>query len=138
MDAEALDPTSPGAIVTESDQQAVRRSEAERYAAMTAADWSRFADLCDPDLLYTHSSGQTDTLDSYLAKVTEGIFVYHRIDHPIDKVLIRGDVAMVLGEMNAHISSHGVEKDLRNKCLAVWIRAGASWQLIAYQPTPVA
>ena len=90
-----------------------------------------------PDLVYTHSTGVTDTLDSYLGKCRDGFFDYHRIDHPIRKIVISGDVALVLGEMNADLTAGGVRKQLRNSSLAVWVRAGGLWQLIGYQPTPM-
>jgi len=121
---------------SEQDLEAVTELEDRRFAAMVAGDFDGFAALCHPDLVYTHSTGVTDTLDSYLGKCRDGFFDYHRIDHPITKIVIAGDVALVLGEMNADLTVGGVRKQLRNCSLAVWVRAGASWRLIGYQPTP--
>ena len=55
---------------------------------MVAGDFDDFAALCHPDLIYTHSTAVTDTLDSYLAKCRDGFFDYHRIDHPITKIVV--------------------------------------------------
>jgi len=104
---------------------------------MLRGDVAAFEALCHPELLYTHSSGATDTLESYMDKLTQRYYVYHSIDHPIERVVVTGDVALVLGEMNAEITSGGVEKTLRNKCLAVWVRSESTWKLLAYQPTRV-
>jgi len=125
--------------VTEIDQDAnmVRGLEDQRYDAMLRGDVAAFEALCHPELLYTHSSGGTDTLRSLVDKLTERYYVYHEIDHPVDRVVITGDVALVLGEMNAEITSGGVEKSLRNKCLAVWVRSESTWKLLAYQPTRI-
>ncbi|MFD5539748.1 nuclear transport factor 2 family protein [Streptomyces sp. NPDC127079] len=101
-------------------------------------DWDRFAQLCHPDLAYTHAIGVTDTLDSYLEKVRAGSFAYHDIDHPIDFIRVVGDVALVVGGMNAHVTAGGVERTLRNRSLAVWKHTTGSWRLLAYQPTPTA
>ena len=119
----------------EPDEQTVRRLEDARYDALISGDHTAFAAMCHPRLLYTHSSGGTDTLATLLPKLEARFYVYHSIDHPIDRIVIEGDVALVLGEMNADITAGGVDKQLRNKCLAVWLRTGSTWQFLAYQPS---
>jgi ketosteroid isomerase-like protein len=120
----------------ERDVEVISELERRRFAAMVAGDFDDFAALCHPDLIYTHSTAVTDTLDSYLAKCRDGFFDYHRIDHPITKIVLAGDVGLVLGEMNADLTIGGTRKQLRNSSLAVWVRDGESWKLIGYQPTP--
>jgi ketosteroid isomerase-like protein len=120
----------------EQDIEVITELERRRFAAMVAGDFDDFAALCHPDLIYTHSTAVTDTLDSYLAKCRDGFFDYHQIDHPVTKVVVAGDVGLVLGEMNADLTIGGAHKQLRNSSLAVWVRDGDSWKLIGYQPTP--
>jgi ketosteroid isomerase-like protein len=120
----------------EQDIEVITELERRRFAAMVVGDFDDFAALCHPDLIYTHSTAVTDTLDSYLAKCRDGFFDYHRIDHPITKIVVTGDVGLVLGEMNADLTIGGTRKQLRNSSLAVWVRGGESWRLIGYQPTP--
>jgi len=120
----------------EQDIEVITDLERRRFAAMVAGDFDDFAALCHPDLIYTHSTAVTDTLDSYLAKCRDGFFDYHQIDHPVTKVVVAGDVGLVLGEMNADLTIGGARKQLRNSSLAVWVRDGDSWKLIGYQPTP--
>ncbi|OZF01391.1 nuclear transport factor 2 family protein [Rhodococcoides fascians] len=116
----------------------IRELEDSRYNAILEKDYDTFAELCHPDLAYTHSNGVTDTLESYLEKVRGGFYLYHRIDHPIDFVRIVGDTtALVIGEMNADITAGGADKTLRNRCLAVWKLTKTGWKLLAYQPTPL-
>ena len=88
-----------------------------------------------PDLRYTHSNAVVDTLDSYLAKCRDGFYVYHSVDHPIDKITVIGDVALVFGEMKADLTAGGTHKQLDNGSLAVWTRTGPTWRLLAFQPT---
>jgi ketosteroid isomerase-like protein len=113
----------------------IRGLEDERYAAVIEGDFDRFAALAHPDLTYTHSNGAVDSLDSYRGKVETGYYVYHRIDHPIDRIVVAGDTALVVGEMHADITAGGVRKTLANRALAVWVRGDGGWRLIAYQPT---
>ena len=110
--------------------------ENKRFAAIVDGDLETFASCCHPDLVYTHSNGSRDTLDSYLDKVTSGFYVYHRIDHPTEDIIVKGDTAVVVGEMNASITANGVEKDLVNSSIAVWVKENDQWLLLAYQPTP--
>jgi len=113
----------------------IRALEDERYEAVLRGDFDAFAALAHPELTYTHSNGAVDSLDSYRDKVENGFYLYHRIDHPVDKVVVSGDTALVVGEMHADITAGGTRKTLANRALAVWVRADGRWRLLAYQPT---
>lgn len=110
--------------------------ETRRYRAVVAGDFDLFRSLCHPQLVYTHSNGSRDTVDSYVEKCASGFYVYHRIDHPTTEILLVGDTAVVVGEMNAAITAGGKDKELLNNSIAVWVKEGGSWLLLAYQPTP--
>jgi uncharacterized protein (TIGR02246 family) len=116
--------------------QTIRSLEDRRYDAITRGDLDAFAALSHPELTYTHSSGVVDTLEAYRKKCESGYYVYHRIEHPIDRVVVSGDTALVIGEMNAEITAGGEAKTLANSALAVWVRHEGDWRLIAYQATP--
>jgi hypothetical protein len=118
-----------------SDADTIRELEDQRYEAILQADFERFEALAHPGLAYTHSNGVVDTLSSYLDKCRAGYYVYHRIDHPIDRIVVSDGTAVVVGQMHADITSGGVRKSLVNQALAVWTRADGSWKLLAYQPT---
>ena len=121
----------------ENDVDTILDLERRRFDAVVAGDFEAFAATAHPDLIYTHSNGVTDTLESYLAKCRDGFYVYHRVDHPVTKIVVTADLALVLGEMNADLTAGGVRKQLRNSSLAVWLRDGETWKLIGYQPTPL-
>jgi len=125
-------------MTTTDAAEIIRSLEDSRYEAIIAGNFDRFAELAHPDLVYTHSNGSTDTLDSYLEKCRNGYYVYHRVDHPIDFLRVIDDVALVVGEMNADITANGADKVLTNRCLAVWKKTTDGWRLLAYQPTPTA
>ncbi|GAA3065433.1 hypothetical protein GCM10010464_32220 [Pseudonocardia yunnanensis] len=119
------------------DAEQIRELEDRRYDAMVAGDFDGFAKLAHPDLAYTHSTGDTDTLESYMEKCRAGFYTYHRIDHPVDRITVVGDTAIVVGEMHADLTAGGVQKTLANRSLAVWVRSGGDWQLLGYQPTVI-
>lgn len=121
--------------MTSDVEATVRSLEDARYAAVLAGDFAAFAAHAHPDLAYTHSNAVTDTLESYLDKLRSGFYVYHSIDHPVDRITVAGDTAAVVGEMHADITAGGLRKTLANRCLAVWVREADRWLLLAYQPT---
>lgn len=115
----------------------IRELEAKRYAAMSGNRWEEFTNLCHPELIYTHSSGETDSRGSYVEKLKTGFYKYRSIDHPIDEIKIFPDVVLVLGAMNADIEANGVPKTLRSKSLSVWKNTTDGWRFLAYHPTPL-
>ena len=112
--------------------------EEQLYLAMRQGDFHAFERLSHPELTYIHSNGVRDSLDSYLNKCREGLYVYHRIDHRLDDIRLSGNTALAFGEMSADITSHGIDKTIHNRTLTVWLKTGLQWQLFAYQPTPMA
>ncbi|MBY8861419.1 nuclear transport factor 2 family protein [Nocardia sp. CA2R105] len=124
-------------LTTAEVESRIRTLEDERYAAVIARDIDRFIELAHPDLVYTHSNAEIDTLDSYVGKLRSGHYLYHRIDHPVSRIVVSGDTAVVVGEMHADLTAGGVRKQLANRALAVWVREGDGWLLLAYQPTVI-
>ena len=117
------------------DVQAVLAAEDRRYRAMVDGDLDTLAELLADGVCYTHSSGSRDTRDEYLAKLRSRYYVYRRAEHPVDRVEVTGDTAIVVGRMTALVDVAGVPKTLDSLALAVWTRTGGSWRLLAYAPT---
>jgi hypothetical protein len=102
---------------------------------MQDADLAVLDELCAEELSYAHSSGARDTKDEYLEKVRSGYYVYRRVDHPVERVAVAGDTAIVVGRMTADLDVDGTPKTIDNLALAVWTRGAGPWQLLAYAPT---
>lgn len=117
------------------DVAAVLAAEDRRYRAMQDADLTALDALCAEELSYAHSSGVRDTKDQYLGKVRSGYYVYRRIDHPVERVAVVGDTAVVVGRMTADLEVDGTPKTIDNLALAVWTKASGTWRLLAYAPT---
>jgi Domain of unknown function (DUF4440) len=123
--------------VTTDDVRAVLAAEDRRYRAMIDADLDTLDELCSDELSYAHSNGVRDTKAEYFAKLREGYYVYHRIDHPVERVEVAGDAAVVVGRMTADLDSGGVRKTIDCLAVAVWTRSAGTWRLLAYAPTPL-
>ena len=109
--------------------------EAKRYQAMTDADTGTLAELFSADLVYTHSDASSDTKQSYLDRLASGHFDYGVIDHPEASIVVRGDCALVFGDMRGEVRIGGQTRVLNSKSLAVWVREDGNWALLAFQPT---
>ncbi|MEV5432009.1 nuclear transport factor 2 family protein [Streptomyces sp. NPDC052701] len=121
--------------MTATDVHTVRELEKRRFDSIAEHDLEGFSDLAHPDLAYTHSSGTVDTLDSFIEKCGSGHYVYHRIDHLVERVTVAGDTAVVIGEMHVDMTARGVRRKLANRSLGVWARVGGAWKLLAHQAT---
>jgi ketosteroid isomerase-like protein len=113
----------------------VRALEARRYQAMTDGDVGTLGDLFSADLIYTHSDATSDSKQSYLDRLASGYFKYGPISHPETSVVVHGDCVIVTGDMRGEVHIGGTLRVLNNASLAVWVREGESWVLLAYQPT---
>ena len=116
---------------------AVLAAEDRRYEALPDRDLPTLERLFHDRLSYTHSSGVRDTKDEYLEKIRDGYYVYHRIDHPVDRVEVVGDTVVVIGRMTADLAVQGTPKTIDNLALAVWTEDAGGWQLLAYASTPL-
>lgn len=117
------------------DDTGVLAAEDARYRAMLDADMDALDALCADELSYAHSSGIRDTKQEYLGKVRSGYYRYRRIDHPVERVEVVGDTAIVAGRMTADLEVDGTPKTIDNLALAVWVRRDGQWQLLGYAPT---
>jgi ketosteroid isomerase-like protein len=102
---------------------------------MVEGDLAALDRLLDDRVSYAHSSGVRDTKAQYLGKVRSGYYVYLRIDHPVERVEVVGDTAVVVGRTTADLTVDGTPKTIDNLALAVWTRAAGDWRLLAYAPT---
>ena len=113
----------------------VRALEDRRYQAMTSGDVGALAGLLSADLVYTHSDATSDSKQSYLDRLASGYFKYGPISHPETGLVVHGDCVIVTGDMRGEVHIGGTLRVLNNAYLAVWVREGEGWVLLAYQPT---
>jgi ketosteroid isomerase-like protein len=125
-----------GSMTTDEDvAEQIRALEDRRYEAVTAGDVAALDELFAADLVYTHSDASADSKQSYLEKLAAGHFKYGPISHPEHSILVRGDCALVFGDMRGEVQIAGSVRVLNSRSLAVWVRENGNWVLLAFQPT---
>ena len=122
--------------MTQAAAEEIRALEDRRYAAMLAGDAAVLDEVLDLELRYTHSSGIVDTKPSYIDGVRQKRWEYQSIDRTEETIVVRGDAALVFNRFRASIKVSGTPKELNNRMLAVWSRAGGAWRLVAVHSTP--
>ncbi|MEA3194369.1 MAG: hypothetical protein QOD26_2702 [Betaproteobacteria bacterium] len=100
---------------------------------MLAKDVKTLERLLDEGLVYMHSSGIADSKESYLRGLRDGVWDYQRIERTEQTVKVTGDTALVFNRLAIRIKVRGVQKELDNRALAVWVRRDGAWRLVALQ-----
>jgi len=111
--------------------------EESRFAAMIARDFTRLDSLVHDQLLYTHSSGVTDTKASWLQSLRSGRVKYESAKCSEQKVRFFGDTALITGRAQIEAEIGGQPKTLKLLFLNAWTRTPQGWQFVAWQSTPL-
>lgn len=107
-----------------------------RFAAMIAGDFAALDQMVHPELLYTHSSGVTDTKGSWIESIKSGKVKYKSASCSERQVRIFGDVALMRGKAAIEVDIGGQPKSLRLLFLNAWTRTPQGWKFVAWQSCP--
>ncbi len=110
--------------------------EDKRFAAMIARDFGALEQMVHPELLYTHSSGVTDTKGSWIESMKSGKVKYKSANCSGRQVKFFGDVALTRGSAAIEVDIGGQAKSLRLLFLNAWTRTPQGWKFAAWQSCP--
>ena len=112
--------------------------EDKRFGAMIAGDFKALDAMVHGELLYTHSSGMTDTKSSWLDSMKSGRTKYRSVNCSDRKVRIFGDIALVTGKAAIEAEVNGQARQLKLVFLNAWARTPLGWKFVAWQSCPLA
>lgn len=115
----------------------VKNAEKNRFQALINQDYQSFKKLCDPELIYVHSSAKVDSLMSYMEKLENEYYIYQTIDYSIDNIIELLDSVLVFAVFDASLLLQGNPMTLKNRTLSIWKKTVDGAKLFAYQPTPI-
>ena len=110
--------------------------EDKRFAAMVARDFAALEKVTHDDLLYTHSSGVTDSKASWLESMKSGKVKYKSASCSERQVKFFGEVALIRGRAAIEVDIGGQPKSLRLLFLNAWTRTPQGWKFAAWQSCP--
>jgi ketosteroid isomerase-like protein len=120
-----------------SSEKEILSLEDKRFAAMIAKDFGVLEPLVHEQLLYTHSSGITDTRTSWLESMKAGKVKYKAATCSDRKVRILGEVALVNGRAHIEADIGGQARTLKLLFLNAWAKTPQGWKFVAWQSCPM-
>jgi ketosteroid isomerase-like protein len=128
---------APAASAVSKDEEAVRKAERDRFAAMLKADVVALDKMLGADLTYTHGDSRVIDKAQFIADFKTGAFKYVTIEPNDMKVRIFGDTAVVTGGAGMHVVSNGVDANIKIRYTDVHVKRNGSWQMVAWEATRV-
>lgn len=119
-----------------SSEKEILGLEDKRFGAMIAREFAALETLVHEELLYTHSSGLTDTKASWLESMKSGKTKYKGASCTERQVRFFGDVALVRGKAAIEAEINGQARSLRLLFLNAWVRTPQGWKFAAWQSCP--
>ena len=110
--------------------------EDKRFAAMIARDFAALEEMTHDELLYTHSSGVTDSKASWLESMKSGKVKYRSASCSERQVKFFGEVALIRGRAAIEVDIGGQPRSLRLLFLNAWTRTPQGWKFAAWQSCP--
>src|SRR4030095_12254934 len=85
-------------IMSDAIKAEIKKLEDCRFQAMIDSDFDTLDKLLGEDLIYTHSTAQSDARAEYIALCKKGVFKYLKIERPIENIQVYGDTVVVTGQ----------------------------------------
>ena len=127
--------SSPEPGFAQDDTEGVLQAQTQRFAAMVSGDLNELEQLLSPDLIYTHTTGTTETKAEFLTSLRLGSLSYESIVPDHAEVRIFGQAAISLGTSAMHVMSDGQEFIFSIRFLEAYVRRDGRWLLTAWQST---
>jgi hypothetical protein len=126
-----------GTSVTARHEAGLAAADEARRLAMLAADTRALKEMCAETLVYVHSSGATDSRESYLHKLDSGALRYEALEFVAPRYRLIGTTGLVHAGMRAAVLRGGGRYAVAGNTLAVWTFGERGWLLQALQASPL-
>lgn len=107
----------------------------QRFAAMVRADVPELDRLLAGELTYTHSNGQVETREKFLASIAAKTLIYRSIEPSGVEVRVYGEAAVATGQVDMKVTAAGKDLAFAARFTAVYVREDGVWRLAAWQTT---
>lgn len=107
--------------------------------AVIKADTVALLRLWSPDIIINNPQNRVSTLAQVMGRIRHGLIDYTSFDRTIEKMSVKGDVAVVMGQevLKPEKKADYVGKTVTRRFTNVWVRTAGTWRLVARQATIV-
>lgn len=113
--------------------------EQRRCDAIAAGDIATLRELLSPTLRHVHTRGNQDSLESYLAYLSERVEILQVRRRDL-VVSVYDGCAVMTGRQTNTARPRGSEAEpieVEAEVMQVWVKTGERWQQVAFQATPL-
>ena len=113
----------------------VLRADDRRFEAMRKGDWAGLDAALADDLTYVHSTARLESKAEHIANLRGGKPHYRGISPRERNARVHGSIGVVNGVSEMHVERDGKEQRFTVRYLAVYLKSGGNWRMIAWQST---
>jgi ketosteroid isomerase-like protein len=114
----------------EADVEAAEKAWAK---ATMNNDYAALEKVLAPELVYTHSNGESDSKQMFIDNLKNNVRKYHEIVYDKTAVKVVGSTAIVNVTGMLKVTTRGTRGEVKVCFLHVFIKRGGQWQLLAHQ-----
>jgi hypothetical protein len=109
--------------------------DAERSRAMVAGDVAALDRILADDLVYTHSTGISESKGEFIEKIRSGARKYRKMASSDVRARGEGGAVILNGRVDGEVEAGGMRIFLSLAFTAVYVERGGRWQMAAYEST---
>jgi ketosteroid isomerase-like protein len=114
-------------------EEALKQLERRRYELMIKKDLKALGEMLADDMVYTHSSGNTEGKEQFLAALASGKSVYYAVEPVETQVRFYGNTAILNGIANVDTQVNGQRTTLRLRFTDAYVKRNGKWQFVTWQ-----
>ncbi|HYN20532.1 MAG TPA: nuclear transport factor 2 family protein [Thermoanaerobaculia bacterium] len=116
-------------------EEEVRSADARRIAAVVDGNVGALSALLADDLTYTHTTGQVENKEQFLAGLASGKLDYQSIQPSEVQVRVYGNSAVMTGRAEMKVNAQGKDLAFAIRFTSVWVKGEGGWRMAAWQST---
>jgi len=113
----------------------VLKADDRRFEAMRKGDWAGLDIALADDLTYVHSTARLESKAEHVANLRAGKPHYLGIAPRERRARVHGGIGVVNGVSEMHVENAGKEQHFTVRFLAVYVKSGEQWRMLAWQST---
>jgi ketosteroid isomerase-like protein len=114
-------------------EETLKQLERQRYDLMIKKDLKALGDMLAEDMVYTHSNGNTESKEQYLAGLASGKSVYYAVEPEETRVRFYGNTAILNGIAKVDTEVNGQRTTLRLRYTNAYVKRNGKWQFVTWQ-----